>query len=64
MPMFTLGLAALGFLYTFAAVEIWDAYRYREHPTTDLRAELRAWGIVLCLWTLVVLVAAWMEGYL
>ena len=63
-PMLTLGLAALGFLYPFAAFEIYDAYRYRDHYSTDFRATCRTWAIVLGLWTVAVLVAAWMEGVL
>ena len=63
-PMLTLGGAALGFLYPFAAVQLWDAYRYRDHPATDFRGECRGWAVVLGLWTLAVGVAAWQGGHL
>jgi hypothetical protein len=62
--LLAIGGAVLGFLYPFAAVEIWDAYRYRDHPTTNLRAEIKAWAGILGLWTLAVAAVAYSEGYL
>jgi len=62
MPMLTLGLAALGFLYPFAAMQIWDAHRYRDHPTESVRRELRNWALVLVPWTVAVSLVAWSAG--
>ena len=62
--MLALGGAALGFLYPFAAIQLWDAYRHRDHPTVELRAESCGWVVDLGLWTLAVGVAARRGGAL
>jgi len=54
-----LGWAAFGFFFVRGSMEIFDAWKYRDHPNESVTREAKHWALVWTLWLLSIGGAYW-----